>query len=140
MAIVCGTDFSSSAAEAATIAALLAARLEEPLFLLYALDELADFRVDAEAARAYESVFDLARRRLPVEADRLRAHGAKVEEVSVTGAPDEAADEDIGSSRCVRARDGCVGTHDSTVLRPQGGMRWMEPGRVGADRLSFSGS
>ena len=80
MAIVCGTDFSSSAAEAATIAALLAARLEEPLFLLYALDELADFRVDAEAARAYESVFDLARRRLPVEADRLRAHGAKVEE------------------------------------------------------------
>jgi nucleotide-binding universal stress UspA family protein len=77
------------AAQAATVAALLAARLDEPLILLYALDELADFRVDPEAARACESVFDLAKQRLPAEAERLRGYGANVEEVFVTGAADE---------------------------------------------------
>lgn len=90
MAIVCGTDYSPMAAEAATIAARLAARVDEPLILVYAMDELADWRVDPEAARAYESVCDLARQRLPVEAERLRSHGASVEEVFVTGRPDEA--------------------------------------------------
>jgi nucleotide-binding universal stress UspA family protein len=90
MSIVCGTDYSAKAAEAGTVAALLAARIQEPLILLYALDDLADFRVDAEAARAYESVFELAKQRLPAEAERLRGFGATVEEVFVTGAADEA--------------------------------------------------
>lgn len=90
MAIVCGTDYSPMAAQAATVAAILAARLDEPLILLYALDELADLRVDPDAARAYESVFDLAKQRLPAEAERLRGYGARVEKVFVTGAADEA--------------------------------------------------
>lgn len=90
MSIVCGTDYSPGAAEAGTIAALLAARMQEPLILLYALDELADFRVDAEAARGFESVFEMAKQRLPAEAERLRGCGATVNEAFVTGAADEA--------------------------------------------------
>lgn len=39
MTVLCGTDFSSPAADAATVAALLAAKLRERLTLVHAVEE-----------------------------------------------------------------------------------------------------
>ena len=77
MTIVCGTDLSAPAAEAAEVAGLLAARLGEPLVLVHAVD-----RLGAEHGLALdEPEYEPLRRDVAAEADRLRALGADVETV-----------------------------------------------------------
>lgn len=77
MTIVCGTDLSAPAAEAAEVAARLAARLGEPMVLVHAVD-----RLGAEhALELGEPEYEPLRRELDAEADRLRSFGAEVETV-----------------------------------------------------------
>jgi nucleotide-binding universal stress UspA family protein len=77
MTIVCGTDLSAAAGEAAEAAARLAARRAQPLVLVHAIDELGAREGLALGEPQYEPV----RRRLAEEADRLRGFGASVEAV-----------------------------------------------------------
>jgi nucleotide-binding universal stress UspA family protein len=82
--IVCGTDFSAAAAEAADVAADLARRLGAPLLLVH-VDEFHGLaEVDPglfEAARSQEGG------RLSREAERLRKRGANVQEKILSGSP-----------------------------------------------------
>lgn len=86
MTIVCGTDFSEPAAEAAGLAALLAARIAAPLKLVHALDTR---RAVFNVAMVLEAVERASNERLGAEVARLRALGAEVEPVIVEGWPDE---------------------------------------------------
>lgn len=70
MTILCSTDFSPAAAEAATAAAAIAGRLGEPLLLVHAGPEGAALR-----------------ERLAAEAARLRTSGAAVEATLLEGKP-----------------------------------------------------
>ena len=77
MKIICGTDFSPHAAEAANVAASLAARHESRLMLLHAVepaqvDFLSKDHVDYLRARLG--------RKLVAEGNRLRKAGADVGE------------------------------------------------------------
>jgi nucleotide-binding universal stress UspA family protein len=86
MRIVCGTDFSVHAAQASTVAALLAARLNETLILMHAvegagLDPVAPEVRDAQVARAQD--------KLHREAERLRKLGPTVREELCSGSPSE---------------------------------------------------
>jgi nucleotide-binding universal stress UspA family protein len=74
MSILCGVDFSESAANAATVAARLAARTREPLHLLHALQAPAE---DLHPGRE-NGAASVAQGRLAREAERLRALGADV--------------------------------------------------------------
>lgn len=77
MTIVCGTDLSAPAAEAAEVAARLAVRVGEPLVLVHAVD-----RLGAEHGLANnEPEYEPLRLEFAAEADRLRAYGAEVEPV-----------------------------------------------------------
>jgi nucleotide-binding universal stress UspA family protein len=89
MAILCGTDFSLPAREAADAAAALARRMNEPLVLLHALETLAEFRADWQTSAGHDSVIEFLQRRLAEEAARLRLSGVEVEEEFCAG---EAAD------------------------------------------------
>lgn len=75
--ILCGTDFTPHAGEAAEVAAAFAARAGEPLVLVHALEQ--------EGAEA-------AREKLRAEAERLRQRfpGVHVEPALLTGIADEA--------------------------------------------------
>lgn len=81
--IVCGTDFSESAAHAATVADALARRLEAPLILVRSVDERGDFP-DNIRTRLMEADHP----RLAEEAARLRGLGLTFEEKMLHGAPD----------------------------------------------------
>ena len=87
MRIVCGTDFSVHAAQAATIAAMLAARLNETLILIHVVE-------NAGLGATFPQVRDLllatVREQLQREAERLRKLGATVKEELGTGSPYEA--------------------------------------------------
>jgi len=74
MSIVCGTDFSNMAAQAATVAACLAARLGSPLHLVHALDVWPEELTE----RPGHPLLLWAEGRLATEAERLRALGAEV--------------------------------------------------------------
>lgn len=75
MTIVCGTDLSAPAAEAAEVAARIAVRTGEPLVLVHAVDRLGAEQALATGAPEYEPL----RAQVAAEADRLRAFGAKVD-------------------------------------------------------------
>jgi nucleotide-binding universal stress UspA family protein len=83
MSVVCGTDFSEHAAEAATAAAAIAVRWGRPLTLVHVCEPTA-LRPLAEDARAAIVA------RLDAEADRLRSLAATVRSELLEGAPDEA--------------------------------------------------
>jgi len=83
--ILCGTDFSVNARQAANVAAALAVRLGTPLLLAHATGRLIESSTPAAHGAAIESL----RERLHEEAERLRGRGAAVEENLATGAPDE---------------------------------------------------
>ena len=86
MNIVCGTDFSAPAAEAATLAALFARRLDRPLLLVHVLDTRG---VMFNQAAVLEAMQRAAAERLDDEVRRLRALGARVEALVFEGWPDE---------------------------------------------------
>ena len=82
--IVCGTDFSEPAAQAANVAAAIAMRLGAPLLLVHGVDERGEIRVSR-----WPSIMETMRSRLEEEAARLRGLGAHVEEVMAGGAPND---------------------------------------------------
>ena len=86
MNIVCGTDFSAPAAEAAGLAALIARRLDRPLLLVHVLDTRG---VMFNQAAVLEALQRQAAERLDEEVARLRAMGARVEPLVFEGWPDE---------------------------------------------------
>ncbi|HEX8441189.1 universal stress protein, partial [Archangium sp.] len=80
MPVVCATNLSEPAAQAATASAAIAARLGEPLWLLGVLDRE---HPSPETPISLEE----ARRRLQAEAARLRTSGLQVEVRLLEGAP-----------------------------------------------------
>jgi nucleotide-binding universal stress UspA family protein len=85
MKIVCGTDFSNHAMEAADAAVAIAARMGGSVVLVYALDA-ADAGLSEDLQ---ERLLAPSRERLGMEADRLRELGVPVEEQVLEGVPDE---------------------------------------------------
>ena len=85
--ILCGTDFSENARQAASVAAALAQRLDAPLWLVHVTSEPlpADIPAAVDGSLAWEPM----RSRLLMEGERLRSLGAVVEERMITGTPDE---------------------------------------------------
>lgn len=74
--ILCGTDFSGNAAQAANAAAALAARAGQPLLLVHVADE---FNAHAETRNGLAQFLKPGRMKLQAEAARLRKAGAEVE-------------------------------------------------------------
>lgn len=87
MQVLCGTDFSDRADEAATLGALLAQRTAGELTLVHVLDTRGTLLGPAPAIDAIEQN---ARERLAAAADRLRELGAAVDTALPAGWPDEA--------------------------------------------------
>lgn len=87
MRVICGTDFSRPAAQAANAAAALAARLEETLVLVHS-NEVA--RMGASSSKVVDVMFAHVGEQLQAEAVRLRALGPTVKTELLTGPPDEA--------------------------------------------------
>lgn len=85
-AIVCGTDFSECAGQAADVAAALAAALKEPLRLVHVVPN----GNDRAAASARVALLNAARESLHREAVRLRQRGLSISEDLCTGRIDEA--------------------------------------------------
>lgn len=86
MQIVCGTDFSKNAAQAAEAAATFARLLREPLTLVHVADEAARTQLPTEIR---ESLSTFSQQCLTDEGHRLEAGGVEVREVFREGAPDE---------------------------------------------------
>lgn len=82
--ILCGTDFSGNARQAANVAAALAKRLSAPLVLVHAKG-----LVLAATPDVNEALTVSLRESLHEEAERLRGLGAAVEESLSDGAPDD---------------------------------------------------
>ena len=82
--IVCGTDFSIHAREAADVAAALAGRLSCPVTLAHIVEPA---RGDATSKSLNAMLRFRGRNRLKKEAERLRAFGTAVEEAFSSGAP-----------------------------------------------------
>ena len=83
--ILCGTDFSGEARQAANAAAALATQLKTTLLLVHA----EGFSLEGASPAEYEARTAAVRGRLHEEAERLRARGATVQESLPAGAPDE---------------------------------------------------
>ena len=84
MKILCGTDFSQHAREAAEAAAALTARLQATLVLAHVMDTS---RCELPSADLMDYLCDSRRTNLKSEADRLRRQGATVEEQFLQGSP-----------------------------------------------------
>src|SRR5437868_601197 len=82
--IVCGTDFSPHALQAANVAAAMARRTKAPLLLIHGVDERGEI-----PAKYWPSLRESLRPQLISEAVRLRSLGANVEELLAGGIPDE---------------------------------------------------
>jgi len=94
--ILCGTDFSENAAQAATVAGVLAARMTRPLVLAHAADE---FNAHAESKKVLARFLEPARKRLQVEAERLHKAGAEVEVELLHGSEAEKALTELAGRR-----------------------------------------
>lgn len=86
MKIICGTDFSRPAAQAANAAAALAARLGDTLVLVHAVE---NFGLGAASREVFDSLLAALGERLGTEANRLRGLGPSVREKLIAGRPDE---------------------------------------------------
>ncbi len=85
--IVCGTDFSPYAAEAATVAGLLASRLDESLVLTHVIQHVSASPASRESNHLAVSE---CQKKLHQEAERIRKLGvAVVKEDLLTGSPNE---------------------------------------------------
>ena len=80
--IICGTDFSESASQAAIVADALARHLDAPLILVRSADERGDF-----PDHIRERLMNDDRPRLTHEAERLRSLGLTLQEKLLHGAP-----------------------------------------------------
>lgn len=98
MAILCGTDLSEGAAEAALAAASLAARMQLPLALVHAVDP----------ASARPELLQRAERQLMDQAEHLRRSGVAVHVKVSSGAPDDVL---IETCQQLKARWIVVGAH-----------------------------
>lgn len=94
--IICGTDFSDNAAQAATAAAVLAARSGKPLLLVHVADE---FNARGDDHKKLAAFLRPAARQLRTEASRLKKAGAKVETKVLTGQVAERAIQELGKKR-----------------------------------------
>jgi nucleotide-binding universal stress UspA family protein len=87
MTIVCGTDLSENAREAARAAAAIAKRLAVPLKLVHVIDELG---AELTAAGEQRAVHDPVRRRVEEQANELRSGlGIEVESIVRPGVAPE---------------------------------------------------
>jgi nucleotide-binding universal stress UspA family protein len=87
MTIVCGTDFSENAAQAAVAAGAIARRLGEPLALVHIIDGLG---VDLTVGGPHDAIFEPLRAELGKKAEELRASmGIEVEPIALPGFVDE---------------------------------------------------
>lgn len=86
MKILCGTDFSIHANEAANVAAAWAARSNGPLKLVHALETA---RLDFLSKKDVNYLRAKLGRKLTAEGNRLRATGAEIVESLVLGRPNE---------------------------------------------------
>jgi len=84
MKIICGTDFSIHASEAANAAAALTARLKGTLSLVHAMDIS---RYELPSKELMDYLCGSRQARLKKEAERLRRQGATVEEQFLQGSP-----------------------------------------------------
>lgn len=84
MTTVCGTDFSIHAAEAATVAAILTARVGGTLTLVHACDCAG---IDTRSPDAVAALEERGRAQLNAEAERLRKLGATVRTRHLSGSP-----------------------------------------------------
>jgi nucleotide-binding universal stress UspA family protein len=84
MKLLCGTDFSEHAREAANAAAALTARLKATLILAHVMDTS---RYELPSKQLMDYLCDSRRTKLKGEAGRLRRLGAKVEEQFLQGSP-----------------------------------------------------
>ena len=82
--IICGTDFSESAAQAAAVAGALAGHLDAPLILVHSTDERGEF-----PDQLRERLMNDDRPRMAQEAERLRSLGLAFEEKLLRGVPDD---------------------------------------------------
>ncbi|MGZ5553312.1 MAG: universal stress protein, partial [Chthoniobacterales bacterium] len=85
--IVCGTDFSVAASQAANVAAALARQCNGRLLLIHAAE---DAGVAAEPPEVGQAFLDAQRNELHSAAETLRSLGTEVEEGFVFGAADKA--------------------------------------------------
>jgi len=94
--ILCGTEFSENAAQAATVAAVLATRSGKTLLLVHAADEFNALGDDQETLTAS---LRPAVEQLRAEADRLKEMGATVETTVLTGDVAEEVIKEFGKER-----------------------------------------
>jgi nucleotide-binding universal stress UspA family protein len=80
--ILCGTDFSLHAVEAANVAAAIAARMQETLLLVHVVENAG---LSASSPKILDSLLQRSRERLHAEAERLRARGVNVTERILLG-------------------------------------------------------
>src|SRR5262245_40171883 len=85
--IICGTDFSVHAFEAAEVAAVMAKRVDETVVLIHVEEP---GKLGASHPETFAELLNRTHERLHGEAERLRALGATVKEELVTGSPYEA--------------------------------------------------
>jgi nucleotide-binding universal stress UspA family protein len=85
--IICGTDFSVHAAEAANVAAAIAKRVASEVVLIHVEEHAALGAIHPEG---FSAVLERTRERLDNEAERLRKLGAAVKEEILSGSPYEA--------------------------------------------------
>ena len=84
MKIICGTDFSTRASEAANVAAALTARLQGTLSLAHVLDTS---HYELPSKELMDHLCDSRQTKLKQEAERLRRRGATVEAQFLKGSP-----------------------------------------------------
>ena len=84
MKIICGTDFSQHAAEAADVAAAFAARLNEPLALIHVFEPT---QYELLPKELWDDLRNRRQAKLKQEAERLRKTAARVEEKLLEGSP-----------------------------------------------------
>ena len=94
--ILCGTDFSANARQAATAAAVLAARSGKPLLLVHVADE---FNARDDDQKKLTAFLRPVAKQLRAEAYRLKKAGATVETKLLTGQLAERAIKDLVEKR-----------------------------------------
>jgi len=87
--ILCGTDFTDNAKQAARVAAAIAKRLDEPVLLVHALD-FPGYAGKGNAAGVFRQIKASRRKLLQQEAESLHQAGVVVEMALPLGRPDEA--------------------------------------------------
>ena len=90
MKIICGTDFSQHAAEAARVAAALAIRLKDTVTLAHVFETT---RYELLSKDLHDQLRRKGLERLKAEAQRLRKMGATVEHAMLEGSPAPALTE-----------------------------------------------